>query len=111
MPIAQKKTLKKPKKTIQTVKPTPAELKRAYSLVTNDLYNQLVQLKEGTIHISPRGSLGSLTKTERKVKSGIIPKGSKGKPKLRTYVYYSLRFRPSKKLKLELNQALVKKYK
>lgn len=114
MPMPKKtKTLKKPvQKTIQapTVKPTQAELKKAYQLVTQDLYNQLVKLKEGTIYIGSRGSLGSFTKTERKIRSGIQPKGMKGKPKLNTYVYYSVRFKPTKRLKEELNKPLMKKY-
>ena len=62
------------------------------------------------------GALGAFYKNERKVKSGIVPrlKGGKlpkvNKTKLNTYVYYALRFKPAKKLKLELNKALDKKY-
>jgi hypothetical protein len=71
---------------------------------------------EERITIGTSGSLGSLTKNERKVKSGIVPRSKGGKlpkpskPKLNTYVYYSLRFKPSRKLKAELNKALDKKY-
>jgi nucleoid DNA-binding protein len=113
MPKNQTKTLKKtvkPKIQVPTNKPTQVELKRAYQLVTKDLFQQLVKMKEGTIYISPKGSLGSFTKTERKVKSGIQPRGVKTKPKIRTYVYYSIHFKPSKSLKEELNQSLERKY-
>jgi len=107
-----KKLTKKP-----PVAPTPTELKKAYQLVTKDLFNKLVQAKdEERITVGKLGALGAFYKNERKVKSGIIPrlKGGKlprpSKPKLNTYVYYSLRFKPAKKLKLELNKALDKKY-
>lgn len=111
--MPQSKTLKKivkPKIQVRTNQPTQTELKRAYNLVTKDLFNQLVKLKEGTIYIGSRGSLGSFKKTERKVRSGIQPRGIKTKPKIRTYVYYSVRFKPSGKLKEELNNSLEKKY-
>jgi nucleoid DNA-binding protein len=118
MPLPKKKTLKvkkliQPKSPVKkTNQPTKIELKRAYNLVTTDLFNQLVKLKEGTLQIGTLGSLGSFKKTERKIRSAIVPKGSKlkGKPKLNTYVYYSVRFRPSKRLKEKLNEALVRKY-
>jgi hypothetical protein len=124
MPLPKKKTLKKPvkpvKKTVKKVQatmPTQAELKKAYQLVTNDLFNRLVKAKDKErITIGTLGSLGSIFKNERKVKSGIMPRSKGGKlpkpskPKLNTYVYYSLRFKPSAKLKLELNKALDKKY-
>ena len=124
MPLPKKKTLKKPvkpvKKTVKKVQatmPTQAELKKAYQLVTNDLFNRLVKAKDKErITIGTLGSLGSIFKNERKVKSGIMPRSKGGKlpkpskPKLNTYVYYSLRFKPSAKLKLELNKALEKKY-
>jgi hypothetical protein len=123
MPLPKKKTLKKPvkpvKKTVKKVQvtPTQTELKKAYQLVTNDLFNRLVKAKDKErITIGTLGSLGSIFKNERKVKSGIMPRSKGGKlpkpskPKLNTYVYYSLRFKPSAKLKLELNKALDKKY-
>src|SRR5436305_11323655 len=124
MPMPKRKTLKKPVKPVKKltkkppVAPTPTELKKAYQLVTKDLFNKLVQAKdEERITVGKLGALGAFYKNERKVKSGIIPrlKGGKlprpSKPKLNTYVYYSLRFKPAKKLKLELNKALDKKYK
>ena len=123
MPKSKRKTLKKSVKPVKKltkkppVAPTPTELKKAYQLVTKDLFNKLVQAKdEERITVGKLGALGAFYKNERKVKSGIIPrlKGGKlprpSKPKLNTYVYYSLRFKPAKKLKLELNKALDKKY-
>jgi hypothetical protein len=117
MPMPKRKTLKKPVKSVKKVQvaPTQTELKQAYQLVTKDLFNRLVKAKDTEkITIGALGALGSLTKNERKVKSGIVPRGKagtmRGKPKLNTYVYYSLRFKPSAKLKLELNKALDKKY-
>ena len=107
-----KKLTKKPQ-----VVPTQVELQKAYQLVTKDLFSKLVQAKdEEKVTIGVVGALGAFYKNERKVKSGIVPrlKGGKlprpSKPKLNTYVYYSLRFKPSAKLKLELNKALDKKY-
>jgi hypothetical protein len=119
MPLPKKKTLKKPVKTVKKVQvtPTQAELKKAYQLVTKDLFTRLIKAKDAErITIGTLGSLGSLFKNERKVKSGIMPRSKGGKlpkpskGKLNTYVYYSLRFKPSAKLKLELNKALDKKY-
>jgi nucleoid DNA-binding protein len=136
MPFAQKKTLKVKSET----KPTQVELKKAYQLVTNDLFNKLVKAKDKEkITIGTLGSLGSFHKSERRVKSGIVPKGTKMKKTCRclttnqvktkpdgtyvycsptcslkkslsTYVYFNVRFKPSKGLKAELNKPLVKKY-
>ena len=121
MPLPKKKTLKKPvKKPVkkpQVVMPTQTELKKAYQLVTKDLFNRLVKAKDTEkVTIGTLGSLGAFFKNERKVKSGIMPRAKGGKlskpskPKLNTYVYYSLRFKPSARLKAELNKALDKKY-
>ena len=123
MPLPKKKTLKKPVKPVKKltkkpqVAPTQAELKKAYQLVTKDLFSKLVQAKDTErVTIGTLGALGAFYKNERKVKSGIVPRSKGGKlprpskPKLNTYVYYSLRFKPAKKLKLELNKALDKKY-
>jgi len=105
MPMPKKKTPK-----IVKVEPTQAELKKAYQLVTKDLFNKLVKAKnKDKVTIGAMGSLGSFHKNERKVKSGIAPKGTKSKG-LSTYVYYSVRFKPARKLKTELNKALDKKY-
>ena len=109
MPFAKKKTRKLVKKPA-IVPTTKIELKRAYQLVTKDLFNKLVKAKDkDKVIIGVMGSLGTFHKSERKVKSGITPKGKKSKS-LNTYVYYSVRFKPTKKLKEELNKALDKKY-
>lgn len=117
-----KKPVKKPLKAkapvkaqVKTLQPTLTELKKAYRLVTKDLFNRLIKAKdEEKVTIGALGALGSLIKRERKVKSGIVPfqkgRGKKVQTKLNTYVYYHLRFKPSRKLKLELNKPLVKKY-
>jgi nucleoid DNA-binding protein len=103
-----KKTLKV--KSRETKSTTP-ELKKAYQLVTKDLFNQLVKAKDGDrVTVGTLGSLGSFYKAERKVKSGITPLGQKRTKKLNIYVYYRLLFKPSRKLKEELNKPLVKKY-
>lgn len=123
MPMPKKKTLKKlMKKLVKvqakkpiTIQPTKVELKKAYALVTKDLFTRLVKAKDGErITVGAVGSLGSLSKNERKVKSGIVPlqKGGRTSPRkqLNTYVYYRLLFKPSRKLKEELNKPLVRKY-
>jgi nucleoid DNA-binding protein len=112
MPMPKKKTRKVVKKPVQVQPASKAELQRAYQLVTKDLFSKLVKAKDKeVINIGSRGALGSFHKSERKVKSGIIPKGSKTKSrKLNTYVYFNVRFKPTKRLKEELNKPLVKKY-
>ena len=81
---------------------TQKDLKQAYSLVTNDLFNSLVKAKTNTsIPVGTYGFIGSLTKTEHKMKSGLDKQ---------TYVFYKMRFRMSSKLKQELNKILEKKY-
>jgi hypothetical protein len=114
--LKTKKLVKKPVKA-QTLQPTLTELQKAYQLVTKDLFNKLVKAKdEEKVTIGVVGALGAFYKNERKVKSGIVPRSKGGKlsrpskPKLNTYVYYSLRFKPATKLKLELNKVLDKKY-
>ena len=77
---------------------TEKELKQAYSLVTQDLFNSLVKAKsDQTIHFGTLGSLGSFKKTEAKIKSALDSN---------TYVFYRIKFTPSAKLKKELNKAL-----
>lgn len=117
-----KKTLKKVKKLVKVqtqvkkpaLQPTKVELKKAYHLVTKDLFSKLVQAKDQEkVTVGAVGALGAFFKNERKVKSGIVPfqKGRKvSSVKLNTYVYYSIRFKPSKRLKEELNKPLVRKY-
>jgi len=83
------------------------ELKKAYQMVTEDLFNRLVKAKDNqAIQIGTLGSLGSLRKTEGQMTSNMNNK-SYGK----TYAFYRVRFKPSSKLKSELNRVLEKKYK
>ena len=82
---------------------TQKDLKQAYSLVTQDLFQKLVKAKPNqTVQIGSLGSFGSLKKSEHKQKCGWDKQ---------TYVYYRFKFTPSSRLKQELNKALVKKYK
>ena len=85
---------------------TEKELKQAYSLVTQDLFNRLIKAKNNeTIFLGSRGSFGSLKKTEHQMTSHM-----EGKSYGNTYAFYKFRFTPSSKLKQALNQALEKKY-
>ena len=79
--MPKRKTLKKPVKPVKKltkkspVAPTQVELKKAYQLVTKDLFNKLVQAKdEERITVETLGALGTFYKNERKVKSGIVPR-------------------------------------
>jgi hypothetical protein len=50
---------------------TQTELKQAYTIVTNDLFQKLVKAKSNqTVYLGPLGSFGSLKKTEHKQKCG-----------------------------------------
>jgi hypothetical protein len=50
---------------------TQKDLKQAYQIVTNDLFQSLVKAKTGqTIQIGSLGSFGSLKKTEHQQKCG-----------------------------------------
>ncbi len=85
---------------------TPKELKQAYQLVTQDLFNRLVKAKnDETIQIGSLGSLGSLKKTEGQMVSHM-----EGKSYGNSYVFYKIKFTMASKLKQALNQALEKKY-
>ena len=98
MKAKTKKVVNNPK----NIQPTQKDLKQAYSLVTQDLFNSLVKAKTDTpVSIGTFGFIGSLIKTEHKMTSGLDKN---------TYVFYKLRFRASAKLKRELNKALEKKY-
>ena len=86
----------------KNIQPTQKELKQAYSIVTQDLFYSLVKAKTNTsIPVGTYGFIGSLTKTEHKLKSALDNQ---------TYVFYKLRFKMSSKLKRELNKVLEKKY-
>ena len=83
------------------------ELKQAYQIVSKDLFNRLVKAKDNqTVFLGPRGVFGSLKKTEGQMISHM-----KGKSYGKTYAFYRVRFKPSRKLKAELNRVLEKKYK
>jgi hypothetical protein len=56
---------------VKNIQPTQKELKQAYSIVTQDLFNSLVKAKpDQTIQIGSLGSFGSLKKSEHKQKCG-----------------------------------------
>ena len=79
------------------------ELKQAYQLVSQDLFNRLVKAQPGeAIPIGTRGSFGSLKKTENQQKCGWDKQ---------VYAFYRFKFTPANRLKSELNKALERKYK
>ena len=81
---------------------TQAELKRAYTMLTQDLTQALLKAPVGeTVRF---GKLGSFKKTENQITSRL-----QNKKGIR-YVYYRLLFKPYRQLKQELNQALERKY-
>jgi len=79
-----------------------AQLKEAYSIVTEHLTQALLKAKVG--EPVRCGALGSFKKTENQMTSYL--QNEKGQ----RYVYYRLLFKPFSKLKQSLNQALEKKY-
>jgi nucleoid DNA-binding protein len=85
---------------------TQKEIKQAYQMVTKDLFSRLIKAKDGqVIQIGSLGSLGSLKKTEGQMTSHM-----KGKSYGKTYAFYRIKFKPSSRLKSELNRVLEKKY-
>ena len=78
---------------------TPAELKKAYQIVTEHLSQALI--KAAPNQPIRCGKLGSFKKTEQTQKCGWDGN---------TYAYYRLLFKPFSQLKQELNKALAKKY-
>jgi hypothetical protein len=65
------KTVKSQKVSKTLIQPTQKELKQAYTIVTNDLFQKLVKAKSNqTVYLGPLGSFGSLKKTEHKQKCG-----------------------------------------
>ena len=78
---------------------TQQDLKIAYQIVQQDLFNSLLKAKNGqSIHF---GKLGKLTKKECQQKCGWDQQN---------YVYCRLNFKPFSKLKSALNEQIVKKY-
>ena len=85
-----------------TKKYTLAELKRAYTIVTEHLAQELIKAQPNqTIRL---GKLGSFKKTENQITSHL-----QNKKGIR-YVYYRLLFKPYAALKTELNKTLNRKY-
>jgi hypothetical protein len=77
----------------------PAELKRAYTLVLNDLFQSFLKMKSGeSLRL---GDLGAFEKKEQQVKSGLDQE---------TYVFTKLSFRMFTKLKTGLDEQIRKKY-
>ena len=77
---------------------TQTQIKQAYQLVQEDLFNQLQKAQDGqTIRF---GNLGKFTKTETRLSS----------PKYGNHVYYKLSFRRFSKLKNTFHNQLIKKY-
>jgi hypothetical protein len=77
---------------------TQSDLKTAYQLVQEDLFNSLLQAKnKQTIKF---GNLGKFTKTEQSLSS----------KKFGNHVYYKLSFRCFSKLKTAFHDQLSKKY-
>ena len=77
----------------------PAELKRAYSLVLNDLFSSFLKMKSGeSLRL---GDLGAFEKKEQQVKSGLDNE---------TYVFTKLSFRMFTKLKQSLDDQIRKRY-
>jgi hypothetical protein len=81
---------------------TQAELKRAYTMVTEHLAQELIKAQpQQTVRL---GKLGSFKKTENQITSRL-----QNKKGIR-YVYYRLLFKPFSQLKQELNKTLNRKY-
>lgn len=75
------------------------ELKRAYTLVTNDLFSSFLKMKSGeSLRL---GDLGAFEKKEQQLKSGLDQE---------TYVFTKLSFRMFTKLKDGLDEQIRKKY-
>ena len=75
------------------------DLKTAYQIVQQDLFNSLLTVKHGqTIKL---GKLGKFTKKERKQRCGWDQQN---------YVYAHVHFKPFSKLKRLLNEQIINKY-
>lgn len=78
---------------------TQQDIKQAYQIVQTDLFNSLLQAKDGqSIHLA---RLGKITKKEAQQKCGWDKQN---------YVYCRLNFKPFSKLKQALNDQIIKKY-
>ena len=77
---------------------TPTQIKQAYQIVQQDLFNSLLRAKnKETIKF---GNLGKFTKTEQALSSS----------KYGNHIYYKLTFRCFSKLKEAFHSQLSKKY-
>jgi len=77
---------------------TQSQIKQAYQIVQQDLFNSLLKAKnKETIKF---GNLGKFTKTEQSLSS----------PKYGNHLYYKLSFRCFSKLKEAFHSQLSKKY-
>ena len=78
---------------------SPQDLKLAYQIVQEDLFNSLLKVKDKeSIHF---GRLGKFIKKERKQKCGWDQQN---------YVYCQVSFKPFTKLKSALNNQIIQKY-
>jgi len=78
---------------------TQTQLKQAYQIVQEDLFNQLLKAKNK--QTTRFGNLGKFTKTETQLSN----------PKYGDHIYYKLTFRCFSKLKNAFHDQLSKKYK
>jgi hypothetical protein len=77
---------------------TQTQLKQAYQIVQEDLFNHLLKAHDSqTIKF---GNLGKFTKTEQQLRS----------KKFGNHIYYKLTFRCFSKLKAAFHDQLIKKY-
>ena len=82
-----------------TIRYTQTELKTAYQIVSDHLFNEFLKMSEGqTIRL---GSLGKFTKKSRQTRMGWTKQD---------YVYYHFTFKPFTKLKTALDHSIVKKH-
>ena len=77
---------------------TQTQIKQAYQIVSQDLFNQFLQANAG--EAIKLGKLGKFTKTEQMVSSKQYGQ----------HVYYKLSFRCFSQLKTAFHQQLSKKY-
>ena len=77
---------------------TPTQIKQAYQIVQQDLFNSLLKVKdEETVRL---GNLGKFTKNEQILRS----------KKYGNHIYYKLTFRCFSKLKTAFHEQLSRKY-
>lgn len=84
---------------------TPQDLKTAYQLVQQDLFNNLSKAKDK--EIIKLGSLGKFVKSECQIKSALF-KEELGDNN--TFIYYRINFKPFSKLKALLTNQIINKY-